>query len=990
MINGGLTSSRPLRGVQHLGTRLGAMSPRRAAIAVALAAAVLSPVAAAPAAQAADPPAAQPGDGTTAQTAGASCWGIKQRVPQSTDGVYWLRTRTLVAPEKFSCDMTTDGGGWVLIGRGREAWNWSPAAQGNLAQLQTDPGGQSAKAPVHLSADKVNGLLDGGTASQLTDGIRLRRAANPAGTSWQEIRWNLANAEPWSWHFSAGKPLTSMSINGSQYSPAGTTRDTKGNDSVTNLPQAGTGVDGLNRVYTHRNWKVTSRGNRAGFSMGNVSASTSGYWYAPNGRDPLAFTQVWVRPRIMDSAAAPLPAGGSAAHQVPWVPSDSAQDLAWGVSGPPDWTGRISTADPSGAYVLAMQEAGGRMFVGGSFTKVINNAGGSVNHKFLTAFDVNTGEWVSSCMPILDGRVWDMAVSSDNQLIIAGDFTKVNGDTVASGLAKLNPSTCQVDTGFRVRITKNGGRGMVRAIDLQGDRLFLGGQFNGVAMNGGPVRPAPNAYEVNAITGTAGSWHPSINGTVTDIDASDRGDRVYIAGWFTTINGIAGQPYATSSSNGATLPNLAWLRTWSGSSGKYSQTVQELGDQVWVGGREHFFSPYNRNTGARTDANLATPGGDFQAAEDAFGYMLGTCHCGGTSGVNLSGRTTYTGSDANMTYGAYRSDRIQQVGLYDGASGTYQDWWLPSILSATGDGPWVLTKDHNECVWQGGDTKRDAYSGNPAKDFAGGFSKYCSAVDRSVPSAPTQHDAYVRADGTVGVSWGAASDPSNDLRYLVMRDGNAVGFSWGTSYIDSGVPAGNHQYAVVAIDDTGNIGPSTTPTNLQIVAPVQETELMATGAAWRYTVDPAAAPAGWQAPGFTDAAWGQGAAKLGFGRSDVVTPIYTAGGPHYPITGYFRTTINVPNPAQYSQLRLELVRDDGAAVSINGAEAFRDNLPAGPLAPDTGATTTVEGTAERTPVTYTVPASALQPGDNTIAVEVHNVNKWSGDMGMTLRIVGIS
>ena len=749
-------------------------------------------------------------------------------------------------------------------------------------------------------------------------------------------------------------------------------------------------MDGLNRVFTHRNWKVTSRGNRAGFAIGNVSASNSGYWYAPDGRNPIPFTQVWVRPRIMDSAGAPLPAGGSAAHQVPWVPSDTAQVLNWGVSGPPDWTGRISTADPSGAYVLAMQEAGGRMFVGGSFTKVINNSGGSYNQKFLTAFDVNTGEWASSCTPSLDGRVWDMAVSTDNQLIIAGDFTQVNGDTGASGLAKINPSTCQVDTSFRVRVTKNSGRGMVRSIDLLGNRLFLGGQFNGVAVNGGASKAAPNTYEVNALTGNIGTWRPQTNGTVMDIDASDRGDRVYIAGWFTKINGIGGQPYATNSSNGAPLTNLAWLRTWTGSSGTYTQTVKEVGDQVFVGGREHFFAAYNRNTGGRTQANLAIRGGDFQAAEDAFGFMFGACHCGGADGVNLSGRTKFIENNRDMTYGATRSDRIQQVGLYDSANGAYLDWWLPTINSSTGDGPWVVTQDHNECVWQGGDTKRDAYSGNAAKDFAGGFTKYCSAVDRSVPTAPAQHDAHMRPDGTIGVTWGAASDLSNDLRYVVLRDGNAVGFSWGTSYVDANVPVGTHQYAVIAIDGTGNIGPSTTPTNVEKAAPIVETELMATGAAWRYTVDPAAAPDGWQAPGFADAAWAQGPAKLGFGRSDVVTPIYTAGGPHYPMAGYFRSTINVPDPSQYSQLRLELVRDDGAVVTINGVEAFRDNLPAGPLTPTTGSTTTVEGAAERTPVTYTVPASALQAGDNTIAVELHNANKWSGDMGMTLRIVGVS
>lgn len=985
---GGLSNNGPLRGVRTLGGRTRATSPKRAAIGALMLAGVVSPVVAWSGAQAATPP-AQSGDGTTPETAGASCWGIKQRFPTSANGLFWIRTATLVAPEQFTCDMTTNGGGWVLIGRGREGWNWSPAAQGGQALLQNDPSGLATQSPVHLSADKVNGLLDGGAASALPDGIRLRRAANPAGTSWQDVRWFLANREPWSWHFSAGKPLASMSINGTVYRKAGTTRDTKGNDGVTNLPQAGSGADGANRVFTHSYWKAPSRANQSGFSLGSISASTSGYWYSPSGGWPIPFTQVWLRPKILDSVPAVLPPGGSPAHQVPWVPSSKSENLAWGVGGPPDWTGRISTADPSKAYVLAMKEAGGRMFVGGSFTKVTNNTGGSINRKFLAAFDLNTGAWISSCKPTLNGRVWDMDVSSDGGLLIAGDFTQVNGNPVASGLAKLNPSTCQLNTNFRVRITKDGGRGMVRTVDLLGDRLFLGGQFNGVAVNGGRVAPAPNTYEVNAISGQVGGWRPQTNGTVFDINASERGDRVYIAGWFTKINGVAGEPYATRSSDGAPLTGLHWLRTSSSPSGTYSQTVKEVGNQVFVGGREHFFSAYNRDTGARTQANLAVQGGDYQAAEQAFGYMFGTCHCGGTDGVNISGKTIYNGNNRDLNNGATRSDRIQQVGLYDGATGAYQDWWLPSISTGTGDGPWAMTKDSNECIWQGGDTKRDSYSGNAALDWAGGFTKYCSAVDRSVPTAPNGHTTQLRPDGTVEVTWGAASDPSANLRYLVFRDGKVVGYSWGGNYVDRNIPSGKHQYAVAAIDAEGNIGPSTVPSSLQLIAPPKETEVMPSNAAWQFTLNPALAPPGWQALKVSPTGWVQGPAKLGFGRSDLATVISNANASPFPMVGYFRTTLNLPNPSQFSSIRLELVRDDGAAISINGTEVVRDNLPSGVLTPSTGALTVLFGAPERTPVSYTLPSRAFQPGANTIAVEVHNANKWSGDLAMSLRVVGV-
>jgi len=69
----------------------------------------------APASAATDAP-----DGLTQETAAGSCWEVKQNEPEAQIGVYWLVTPQLVAPQQFYCDQTTDGGGWVLIGRGRE------------------------------------------------------------------------------------------------------------------------------------------------------------------------------------------------------------------------------------------------------------------------------------------------------------------------------------------------------------------------------------------------------------------------------------------------------------------------------------------------------------------------------------------------------------------------------------------------------------------------------------------------------------------------------------------------------------------------------------------------------------------------------------------------------------------------------------------------------------------------------------------------------
>ena len=70
----------------------------------------------------------------------------------------------------------------------------------------------------------------------------------------------------------------------------------------------------------------------------------------------------------------------------------------------------------------------------------------------------------------------------------------------------------------------------------------------------------------------------------------------------------------------------------------------------------------------------------------------------------------------------------------------------------------------------------------------------------------------------------------------------------------------------------------------------------------------------WRQPGFDVSSWPTGPSQLGWGGRGEATVV--------PVTGtqYYVRHFSVDDPSQYQQLLLRLVRDDGAAVYLNGIE----------------------------------------------------------------------
>jgi WD40 repeat protein/energy-coupling factor transporter ATP-binding protein EcfA2 len=163
--------------------------------------------------------------------------------------------------------------------------------------------------------------------------------------------------------------------------------------------------------------------------------------------------------------------------------------------------------------------------------------------------------------------------------------------------------------------------------------------------------------------------------------------------------------------------------------------------------------------------------------------------------------------------------------------------------------------------------------------------------------------------------------------------------------------------------------------------------LVAKGATWHYFPEDAAAPLGWNQPGFDDSKWPKGPADIGFGgASDRATlkTIIT----HHPrrITYYFRHQFVLPKRPATDRLELSLQLDDGAALYLNGIEVLRDNLRAGPLEDTTRAIRAISGEAESTFYEHSISGDALVAGTNTLAVEVHQANTTSSDIHLDLAL----
>jgi PKD repeat protein len=745
--------------------------------------------------------------GTTPDAAAGSCWEIKQQNPTSADGAYWLLTPAMSAPQQVYCDQTTNGGGWELIGKGRDQWDKSDAGQGKVSALLTPTTSPMSGTTVQYPSTTVDALLNNGRVDALTDGVRVRRAMDANGTNWQELRMKFARFGHWAWALGAVYPLTSWSA--TPTSPGGSST-ASGTGGTSQSFGSGTSYSKVSQVPGSGNdW---SYGFAYGSSVVGTSADTSYLWSPTGGGGATPYATVWIRPQVTstDPGFKTIPDSGTNATTIQSVATSEALDDPWGV------TGLAGSTDLEGdVEVQAFTQSGNTMYVGGNFATVEQDATGTnaVNQPFLAAFNVNTGQWVSSFRPQLNNNVMSLATLPNGDVVAGGQFTQANGQP-ATEIVALNPTTGATDTSFNLTILnlKTAGVVQINALKVYEGMLYIGGSFTHMLGGSHPNRQVytSNLARVDVTDGTPDdTWQGNLNGTVNDISGAVQGgqDRIYAAGYFGKYGTRATDTPVTTESAvalttaaGAPLATPSWApttATWSNTKNDYQRAIEATGNKVWVGGSEHSLFQFDPSTFQRTWGDIMYDKGDVQAISSYNNAVYAGCHCNYFDYANAYSWPTLPN---NWT----QANGMEFFGAWDATTGSRITSFMPHMQMRQGTGIWAIQTDSNGTTWAGGDIQT-VTSQTKKNAFAGGFSRW-PLNDSAAPGTPGGFKVVSQTGSTVTLGWNAVSDPSG-VTYQILRDDRPIATTTSTSITVPKSTSG--RFFVRAADGSGNVGAST-------------------------------------------------------------------------------------------------------------------------------------------------------------------------------------
>lgn len=136
---------------------------------------------------------------------------------------------------------------------------------------------------------------------------------------------------------------------------------------------------------------------------------------------------------------------------------------------------------------------------------------------------------------------------------------------------------------------------------------------------------------------------------------------------------------------------------------------------------------------------------------------------------------------------------------------------------------------------------------------------------------------------------------------------------------------------------------------------------------------------GWYSPSYDDSSWKIGAAPLGYSATNkgFGTLLDYSNATNRRPTYYMRTKVNMGSTTN-STITLSYASDDGFVLYVNGKEALRNRMPNGTPSYETYASSKSMGNPDKNKIT--LDAALFTPGENTIAVELHNYKPDDNDV----------
>ena len=245
-----------------------------------------------------------------------------------------------------------------------------------------------------------------------------------------------------------------------------------------------------------------------------------------------------------------------------------------------------------------------------------------------------------------------------------------------------------------------------------------------------------------------------------------------------------------------------------------------------------------------------------------------------------------------------------------------------------------------------------------------------SATDDGSPNPP----------GTITVNWSQVSGPATVIF------GNAAQSATTATFTALGT------YVLRLRASDGELESSSDVTITLAQATVAIT-FVPKASVWKYLDNGSDQGTAWRAAAFNDGSWKSGPGELGYGdvpegRPEATVVSYGPDASNKYVTTYFRHSFSVTNAALVKDLTVNVMRDDGVVIYLNGTEVFRDNMPADAINYKTYAISAIGGADEATYYSQTVDPHLLAEGANILAVEIHQANAASSDISFDLELTG--